>query len=250
MTKRFTDSEKFRDKWYRSLKPKHKCLWEYLVSECSLAGIIDFDYESASFHIGETITKDDIKILSDRIYILPDGKFFIPKFIIFQQGTLNQNNNAHKNIIKELKKYGISETLDNIEFTTPNEGGLMGVLTPISNSKGKSKGKSNSNKPKDIFCNTDFEKCFNIYSEKCKNLIPLGYVRRNRKVLEMLLEFLEETEYNFEYFENLCTKANELKTIVDTKIDFKMMINNHDGIMNGKYIKEYKEPDLSEFNFD
>lgn len=163
MTKRFTDSEKFRDKWYRSLKPKHKCLWEYLISECSLAGIIDFDYESASFHIGEKITEEDIKIFSDRIYILPDGKFFIPKFIIFQQGTLNQNNNAHKSILKELKKYGISETLENIEFRTPCQGGLEGVHTPISNSKGKGNSKSNSNN-KEIEIN--FEEFYCLYPRK------------------------------------------------------------------------------------
>ena len=46
-------------------------------------------------------------------------------------------------------------------------------------------------------------------------------------------------------------KANELKIIVTTKIDFKMMIKNHNGIMQGKYIKEVNEPDLlSMFDFD
>ena len=34
---------------------------------------------------------------------------------------------------------------------------------------------------------------------------------------------------------NLCKKANELEKIVDSRIDFKMLIKNHIGIMNGKY---------------
>ena len=70
-------------------------------------------------------------------------------------------------------------------------------------------------------------------------------------MLNLLSDFLEEIEYNFDYFEKLCIKANELKIIVSTKIDFKMMIKNHNGIMQGKYIKEVNEPDLlSMFDFD
>ena len=87
----------------------------------------------------------------------------------------------------------------------------------------------------DIFCNQDFEKCFNIYSETCTNLIPLGFERRNRKVLEELSNFLIEIDYDFLYFSDLCKKANLLEKIVDSRIDFKMLINNHIGIMNGKY---------------
>lgn len=87
----------------------------------------------------------------------------------------------------------------------------------------------------DIFCNQDFEKIFQIYSEACTNLIPLGFERRNRKVLEELSNFLIEIDYDFSYFSDLCKKANRLEKIVDSRIDFKMLINNHIGIMNGKY---------------
>lgn len=154
-------------------------------------------------------------------------------------------------ILKEIKDIKNKQFKNNINTILIQYGYSIDTETQEEKEKEEEiKEEEKKEKQKDIFCNLDFEKCFNIYSEKCKNLIPLGYVRRNRKVLEMLSEFLEEIEYNFDYFEVLCDKANELKTIVDTKIDFKMMINNHDGIINGKYIKEYKEPDLSEFNFD
>lgn len=88
---------------------------------------------------------------------------------------------------------------------------------------------------KDIVCNLDFEKCFKIYFENCKSLTPLSYERRSRNILDELNSFLNEIEYDFDYFLALCQQANSLKTIVDRKIDFRSMIRNHIGIMNGKY---------------
>ena len=87
----------------------------------------------------------------------------------------------------------------------------------------------------DIFCNQDFEKCFNIYSETCTNLIPLNFERRSKALLEELSNFLTEIDYDFSYFSDLCKQANKLEKIVDSKIDFKSMIKNHIGITNGKY---------------
>lgn len=90
---------------------------------------------------------------------------------------------------------------------------------------------------KDIFCNVDFEKCFKIYSESCPNLIPLRFEKRSKAVLELLKDFLCEIDFDFSYFSDLCKKANSLKSIVNTKIDFRSMLKNHIGIMNGKYDK-------------
>lgn len=101
--------------------------------------------------------------------------------------------------------------------------------------KEREKEKEEEKEKEDIICNLDFEKCFKIYSENCTNLLPLSYERRSRNILEELKEFLQETNYDFAYFLNLCKQANELKKIVDNKIDFRSMIRNHIGIMNGKY---------------
>ena len=89
----------------------------------------------------------------------------------------------------------------------------------------------------------DFEKCFKIYSENCTNLIPLSFERRAKNILEELREFLAEIDYDFSYFLNLCIKANSLEKIVKNKIDFRSMIRNHIGIMNGKY--ETEDTDVS-----
>lgn len=87
----------------------------------------------------------------------------------------------------------------------------------------------------DIYCNKDFEKVFNIYKETCNNLTPIIFERRNKVVLEKLRDFLEEINFDFDYFKDVCRKANKLRTICNTKIDFKMVLNNHSGIMSDKY---------------
>ncbi len=167
MAKRFTDSNKFRDIWYRSLKPKHKCLWEFLLSECSLAGMIELDFDAMSFHIGEKITIDDINKLGNRVYFVEANKLFIPKFISFQQGVLNRNNNAHKNIFKELEKYNINESLENLDLKSPSLGATEGLQSPPSKGKGKGKGKDNSNlcKNRANFEN-EFEEFWSLYPRK------------------------------------------------------------------------------------
>ena len=47
MAKRFYDSMKFDDPWYRKLTPKHKCFWEYLLCKCTHSGIWKPDFEMA-----------------------------------------------------------------------------------------------------------------------------------------------------------------------------------------------------------
>lgn len=140
MAKRFTDSDKFRDVWYRQLKPKHKCLWEYMLSECSIAGILDIDFDSMSFHIGDKITEKDLEIFSDRIIFLSLNKIFIPRFIKFQQNNISETNPAHKNIIKILENYNIDLSLSFQSLKSTFEGASKELQSSISNGNGNSIG--------------------------------------------------------------------------------------------------------------
>lgn len=146
MAKRFTDSEKFRDSWYRKLKPVHKCLWEFMISECSHAGILEIDYDSMSFHIGSKITEEDLEPFQSRIHFLDANKIIIVSFIKFQQKELKETNPAHKNIISELEKHNIPLTLEITQEKRPLEGALKPLDRGISNSKGNSKGNGNGKK--------------------------------------------------------------------------------------------------------
>ena len=50
--KRFTETNKWEDPWFRKLKPEMKLLWSWLLDSCDNAGIIDADIELAAFQIG------------------------------------------------------------------------------------------------------------------------------------------------------------------------------------------------------
>ena len=109
MAKRFTDSNKFGDIWYRKLPLLQKVLWEFLLAECNHAGILtNFDLEMASFKIGADITKKDLEIFESRVIFITENTLFIPKFIEFQYGEFNPKNRVHLNVLKELDKFNIS----------------------------------------------------------------------------------------------------------------------------------------------
>jgi hypothetical protein len=118
--KRFTDTEKWSDPWFRKLPLKFKALWLYLVDNCDHAGIWKTDLELAAFYVGDALTESDLQThMAGRLVNLGNGKIFIPKFIGFQYGqTLNPENPAHRGVIKALEgaKKGLSRA-----FVGPQE---------------------------------------------------------------------------------------------------------------------------------
>lgn len=109
MSKRFTDTEKWRKPFIRTLSTPYKLLWFYILDECDHAGIWHVEFDVASLRIGEEITKEEaIKQFDGHIIIVDTGaKWFIPDFISFQYGLLNIENRAHNSVINRLNKYGL-----------------------------------------------------------------------------------------------------------------------------------------------
>ena len=106
MAKRFTDTEIWRKKWFRSLKPRVKLFFYYLKDNCNCAGIWEEDMEAASFHLGCDLDRNEIiEALPEHIQMIKDNKWYLTKFVEFQYGTLNENCNPHKAVIRTLKKY-------------------------------------------------------------------------------------------------------------------------------------------------
>ena len=106
MAKRFTESTKWKKLWIRKLNPKYKLFWFYLLDNCDHAGIYDADIESASFHIGIEYNKEEIlETFNRKIVPFKKDKWFIPKFVEYQYGELNENNRAHLSVINILTKY-------------------------------------------------------------------------------------------------------------------------------------------------
>lgn len=108
MAKRFTDTELWGKEFFLKYSMKQKLLLRYLYDSCDNAGIYEPNYILLEVFIGEKITEDDILSLNTdkkRIVKLENGKFYLTRFIKFQQGDfLNPKNNAHKQIIAILKE--------------------------------------------------------------------------------------------------------------------------------------------------
>tara|TARA_R100000008_G_C3580349_1_gene168079 strand:- start:1381 stop:1908 length:528 start_codon:yes stop_codon:yes gene_type:complete len=113
MAKRFTDTSLYDKAWFQELPNQYKLFWEYITKKCDNAGFWDINLGMFSYIFNGLKLKEEeiIKVFKGKIVKLND-KFFIPKFIEFQNGdTLRDNNNAHKQIIKILDKNGLLDDL-------------------------------------------------------------------------------------------------------------------------------------------
>ena len=116
MAKRFTETGKWKKKWIRELGPEMKLFWFYLLDNCDHAGIWEVDIELAAFQIGIELDESEIlNTFNRKIVPFKPGKWFVPKFIVYQYGELNESNRAHLSVIKILTKYGLYKGLNEVE---------------------------------------------------------------------------------------------------------------------------------------
>ena len=169
MPKRFTDSEKWKDPWFRKLTPAAKLMCLYLYDRCDIAGFWEIDLEAAAFEIGIKYN-DVLGAMKDleRAYETNGDYIWIKRFVRFQGNKdLNENNKAHLGIIRILtEKEGFSKNVSRVlnrqELPSSFEGPSKGLFSPTSISKGKGKGKG---KGKANDYSSDFEEFWTIFKD-------------------------------------------------------------------------------------
>lgn len=109
MSKRFTDTEKWRDPWFCGLGLTDRLFWIFILDNCTLAGIWQVNWPLVTFYIPEFTFRDEL--FKDRIQKISDTKWFIPKFIRFQYGELSRANRLHQRVLFDLQKEGVSKGL-------------------------------------------------------------------------------------------------------------------------------------------
>jgi len=114
MAKRFTETHKWEDPWFRKLPLKYKLFWQYLCDRCDNSGVWVKDLELAQFYIGEELEEKEALLLlnQDKERVRPiDGgrKWLIIEFIEFQYGELSPQCKPHQKIIDLLKKHRVSK---------------------------------------------------------------------------------------------------------------------------------------------
>jgi hypothetical protein len=121
MGKRFTETGKWSDSWFRKLSPAHKLGWQYLTDTCDAAGVIELDRELAEFMIGCEVDWDALIASSEgRIERLSNSRLWLTKFVGFQYGTLSDSCPPHKAAIQCLRKHGLGKVLDTYQIPNGN----------------------------------------------------------------------------------------------------------------------------------
>lgn len=105
MSKRFTATEKWDKPWYRKLPPRLKCLWQFLCDRCDQAGVLEMDWDLASFQIGEAVQPSDIAAFTEQVQIIDGGKLWLKAFVEFQYGKLSATCPAHKPVLRTVQKH-------------------------------------------------------------------------------------------------------------------------------------------------
>jgi len=120
MAKRFTSTDKYKNKFFRNLPGPYKLLWDYLYHDCDHAGVWIVNFEIAQMYLGADMPVEEEKALElfnnnkKRILTVNDGeKWIILPFIKIQYGKLNEANRVHASVLKTLEMYDIEfpETL-------------------------------------------------------------------------------------------------------------------------------------------
>jgi hypothetical protein len=123
--KRFTETTKWDDPWFRKLSPKLKCLWGFICDRCDSAGVIEVDYEVASVQIGQKVTEADMQALGDRVELLECGKWWVIRFVAFQYGKLSEDCKPHVQVLQLLGMYNLRDRV--------SKGYAKGIHTPKDN---------------------------------------------------------------------------------------------------------------------
>jgi hypothetical protein len=109
--KRFTETEKWRDCWFRQLPPILKLGYLFVLDHCNAAGVWDPDYALGDFHVGERVDWDDLakRMGDERLHKMSNGRWHLLKFVSFQWGTLSPECKQHKHVLKLIEEQGLGQ---------------------------------------------------------------------------------------------------------------------------------------------
>ena len=103
----------------------------------------------------------------------------------------------------------------------------------------------------DLMFDKNVNKVFDFYENNCKSLVPLMFEKRELELRQSIKDFLIFINFDFDYFLELCKRANKQGFLIDNKIDLKSLIKNHERIYSGFFVKPKKQKgdaDLSELD--
>jgi hypothetical protein len=138
--RRFTETQKWDDPWFRGLPGAYKLVFLYIIDRCDNAGFWEIDMDSLKFHtkLEERHLEGALKGLARGI-MEKDGWCWIRNFLKHQKNDrLNEANPAHKQIIGLIQ--GQAFRFKEVKNLLP-KGACKGLQSPIGIGRGKGNGK-------------------------------------------------------------------------------------------------------------
>ena len=134
--RRFTETTKWDDPWFRGLPGVHKLAFLYIIDRCNNAGFWEIDMDGMEFQ-----TKLEQKHLQGALKGLArgieerDGWVWVKNFLKHQKNdVLNESNPAHRQIIGLIREQ--VPRFPSVKAILP-KGASKGLQSPIGKGKGK-----------------------------------------------------------------------------------------------------------------
>lgn len=115
MSRRYTDTDKWKDEWYVSLTNDYRIIWQYFLDNCNHAGIAKQGVAIMNMFCRSEITEEELlDVFRDRI-IKINHIYFLPKFIKYQYPSgLNSFKPAIVSVVKELYEHELIELVNEL----------------------------------------------------------------------------------------------------------------------------------------
>lgn len=139
--KRFTETNKWDDPWFRALPGHVKLAFIYITERCDNAGFWEVDLDGMQFQtkLSHQHCEGALKAL-ERGIIEASGWVWVRTFLRHQKNeTLNPDNPAHRQIIALVRNQ--IDRFPDCSKLLPKEGASKGLPSPIGIGIGKEQGK-------------------------------------------------------------------------------------------------------------
>lgn len=245
MAKRFTDTHKWRNEWFRTLPVEARLAWIYLCDECESHGVIKLDYGLAAFQLGFSIEREKlIYWFGNKIYFIDEEKLLILGFFEFQYGESKDSWTAKIRAQEKIENLGF--VIENNKILIPDElidttlNPQWGDSTPTRLIRVIGKGIGNNNKIKEenFFKKSDAEELYQAYPKKvgkesgCKKLIKMIKNEKDladfKKAMANYLELIQKEETDPKFIKQWSTFVNNYRDYLEVSVPSKQGLLSKD----------------------
>lgn len=187
--KRFTDTAKWKDEWFKGLTMQAKLVWLFLCDDCDHAGIWITDFEVLSIRTGVRVNEQILEALLGQKVVKIDRKhYFIPSFFKFQYASAKDSFKAKQSALAVLQRLGLADSSGTLKEVSPDTSEQSADCHIII--KGNIKGNTGDARgAEDRPTQEEYETVYRGYPKKVGKSPGLTKLKKQCPTRELLAEF-------------------------------------------------------------